>query len=386
MTRLAYTALFFVNALLAMALRAFGNGWLKHLWSFEDCNIQADPNCVGNQAVFRASFAICCFFALVTILSIFSERGHSNFCCLWCFQLPCYVTILVLSFFIPNGFFIGYAWLARITSIFFLVLQIIIIIDFMYNVRDYLIDKIDAAEADTETSISLLSGTNGTVISTPKDNSWIWKSVYLVIVFVALGGALTGIGLLYHYYDSCPVGMTFTTITLVMILISTGISITEWAGTGLMPPSIVAAYAVLLCYQALASNPDVTCNTLLTFDALSTSNTTISAILGAATITWTSWTTSASASAALKMDRTHEMDTTESSKVKPSETPSWQFHLIMVFGGLYMAMVLTQWGSLHGQHNDVNMWVQIVSQWVVLLLYLWTLIAPRLLLNREFVV
>ncbi|OQR91827.1 serine incorporator-like [Achlya hypogyna] len=377
MTRLAYTALFFVNALLATAMRAFGDGWLKHLWSFDGCDTASDVHCVGNQAVYRASFAICCFFLLMVVLSALSERGHANCCCLWCFQLPAYVTLLVLSFFIPSAFFDGYAWLARVASVVFLVLQIIIIIDFMYNVRDYLLDRIEAAEADAETTASLLGS------STPANKSWVWKSVYLTIVLVCLGGAFTGIALLYKYYGGCSIGMAFTTTTLVTILIATGISITEWAGTGIMPPSIVAAYAVLLCYQALAANPDATCNPLLTYEAASHANTILSSLLGAATITWTSWSTSSSASSALQINRSTETEEKDGDKAA-ADTPSWQFHLIMVFGGLYMAMVLTQWGSLHGLADDVNMWVQIASQWIVLLLYVWTLVAPRVCTSRDF--
>ncbi|KDO25981.1 hypothetical protein SPRG_08634 [Saprolegnia parasitica CBS 223.65] len=358
MTRVAYTALFFVNAILATALRAFGDGFLKHVWAIDGCDDPADVHCVGNQAVYRTSFAICCFFALMVLVSALSERGHANCCCLWCFQLPCYGALVVISFLIPSAFFEGYAWLARVTSVFFLVLQIVIIIDFMYNVRDYLIDRIDAAEADAETTASLL----GTA-SPPANRSWIWKSIYLAIVLVCLGGAVTGIALMYQNYGDCAIGSTFTTITLVSILIATGISITEWAGTGLMPPSIVAAYAVFLCYQALTSNP----NASTSFYRLKLTP------LG-------HWSTSSSASSALQMHRTDE-----TANASNADTPSWQFHLVMLFGGLYMAMVLTQWGSLHGQEQGaVNMWVQIVSQWMVLLLYVWTLVAPRLFPDRDF--
>ncbi|EQC37958.1 hypothetical protein SDRG_04975 [Saprolegnia diclina VS20] len=382
MTRVAYTALFFVNAILATALRAFGDGFLKHVWSIDGCDDPADVHCVGNQAVYRTSFAICCFFALMVLLSALSERGHANCCCLWCFQLPCYGALVVISFLIPSAFFEGYAWLARVTSVFFLVLQIVIIIDFMYNVRDYLIDRIDAAEADAESTASLL----GTSLP-PANRSWIWKGIYLAIVLVCLGGALTGIALMYQYYGDCAIGSSFTTVTLVAILVATGISITEWAGTGLMPPSIVAAYAVFLCYQALASNPNALCNPFSLVEAHAHTNTIASALLGAATITWTSWSTSSSASSALQMHRTDESDLELAKKATASDadTPSWQFHLVMVFGGLYMAMVLTQWGSSHGQEQGaVNMWVQIVSQWMVLLLYVWTLVAPRLFPDRDF--
>ena len=56
-----------------------------------------------------------------------------------------------------------------------------------------------------------------------------------------------------------------------------------------------------------------------------------------------------------------------------------------------MAMLLTDWGTQKNKSNTVNitggttsMWVKIISQWVTMLLYTWTLIARRCLPNRDF--
>ncbi|RHY54405.1 hypothetical protein DYB38_002555 [Aphanomyces astaci] len=110
-----------------------------------------------------------CFFLLMAIVSALSDRGFNNCCCLWCFQLPLYGALFVGAYAISNDFFYGYAWVARVSSVLFLVLQIIIIVDttctyllllhvtsiFVDNVRDYLVDKIDVSDADER--VSLLS-------------------------------------------------------------------------------------------------------------------------------------------------------------------------------------------------------------------------------------
>ena len=54
-------------------------------------------------------------------------------------------------------------------------------------------------------------------------------------------------------------------------------------------------------------------------------------------------------------------------------------------------MALTGWGSIQGSGDvadplvgKTSMWIIVVSQWFILGLYLWTLLAPRLLPGRDF--
>jgi hypothetical protein len=70
----------------------------------------------------------------------------------------------------------------------------------------------------------------------------------------------------------------------------------------------------------------------------------------------------------------------------------WLFHLIMALGGLYLAMVTTNWGdeskiSVVGANPEMStasMWVRMVTQWLIFLLFAWSLIAPICLKGREF--
>ena len=75
-----------------------------------------------------------------------------------------------------------------------------------------------------------------------------------------------------------------------------------------------------------------------------------------------------------------------------SEDRLWLFHLILTTASMYMAMLLTNWGaSDYAKGNEdgkvglASMWVKIISQWFTMLLYVWSLIAPRVLGEwREF--
>ncbi|KAI0303642.1 serine incorporator/TMS membrane protein [Multifurca ochricompacta] len=74
---------------------------------------------------------------------------------------------------------------------------------------------------------------------------------------------------------------------------------------------------------------------------------------------------------------------------------SW-FHIIFVLGAMYVAMLLTDWNvirpgsSLPSANSDdfyigrseTAMWMRIVSSWVCMLLYVWSLLAPVIMPDR----
>jgi hypothetical protein len=70
---------------------------------------------------------------------------------------------------------------------------------------------------------------------------------------------------------------------------------------------------------------------------------------------------------------------------------TWKLNLILSVISCFYAMSLTGWGSIQSGGNaanpsagNVSMWMIIASQWLVLALYLWTLVAPRLFPDRDF--
>ena len=63
----------------------------------------------------------------------------------------------------------------------------------------------------------------------------------------------------------------------------------------------------------------------------------------------------------------------------------WSYHAIMLLCSIYMAMLLTDWGDSMdappGQRYNLGLassWVQLASNWVCSLLYLWTLVIPKI--------
>ncbi|VDQ06327.1 unnamed protein product, partial [Trichobilharzia regenti] len=65
------------------------------------------------------------------------------------------------------------------------------------------------------------------------------------------------------------------------------------------------------------------------------------------------------------------------------------FHFMMLLATLYVMVMLTNWlrpqndlKTLAG--NSASFWVRIVSSWICLIIYVWTLIAPALFPDRTF--
>lgn len=70
---------------------------------------------------------------------------------------------------------------------------------------------------------------------------------------------------------------------------------------------------------------------------------------------------------------------------------SWRLNVALAAVACWTAMILTHWGAVQTRGSIANpsasnvaMWIVIASQWLALLLYLWTLVAPRLFPDRDF--
>ena len=64
------------------------------------------------------------------------------------------------------------------------------------------------------------------------------------------------------------------------------------------------------------------------------------------------------------------------------------FHLIFALASMYMAMLFTGWGTASAMEKDridmgwASVWIKISAQWVISLLYAWTLVAPTVFPDR----
>merc|ERR1711918_215378 len=69
----------------------------------------------------------------------------------------------------------------------------------------------------------------------------------------------------------------------------------------------------------------------------------------------------------------------------------WLFHLIMAFGAVYVAMLLSDWGNGTGMTREENdataytaMWVNAIGSWCAYFLFMWIRFAPICCPGRDF--
>ncbi|KAK8971007.1 hypothetical protein KSP40_PGU020020 [Platanthera guangdongensis] len=174
----------------------------------------------------------------------------------------------------------------------------------------------------------------------------------------------------------------------------------------LLPASFISVYCAYLCYSALSSEPgDYECNGL---DNHSKQVSTATLILGMLTTVLSvvysavragSSTTFLSPPSSPKSGSSKpliegEMESgkieTKRSDPRPVTYSYFFFHLIFALASMYSAMLLTGWSSpTAGSSERVNVgwtsvWIRICTQWATAALYLWTLVAPLILPDREF--
>lgn len=389
--------------------------------------------CFGNQAVFRVSFALAVFFVCMMLGSMSDQFERSY----WGIKVLMYLVMLVGSFFIPNTFFNTYADIARVISALFLVFSVIILVDFAYNVQEGLTSKAEEYRAEQVAAGNEEPGTCS--------NSWlIVYLVASFILFVVIMAGLVGMyAFAVNATAACGGSVSLLSLTLIGGLILTIMSTLDmFGGRGLLPPLVVWVYCVYLVWSAFTSNPTTGCNPLATEEngkmviADSPGQIALGLVITAFSLAYAAWSaasavpgivssgdddemsqsliekedgvterlttgeasTRAEAIAQERRERDEEAadDSDEERGSMRSATGTaaaeteedapqkgtWLYHLVMCTAAIYMAMLLTDWGSNTDPSaatqgvSTAAMTVKLLSAFITMLLFLWTLMAP----------
>jgi len=384
-----------------------------------------DEKWFGQQAVYRVSMGNFMFFtamsiALVGVKYKSDKRDrylhHGNYA----LKLGVWLLFTALPFLFPNGLVNAYSHMARVGSGFFLVIQMVILLDFVGMWNEAWVGN---AEEDQRWYYALAAVTGG-----------------------AYAASLTLIGLMYHWFHpagagGCSLNITLITVTLLLLLVATAVSLHPLAKQGsIFPASIIGLYAAYLSFSALSSEPkDYACNGLAQRLTASSGSTLAAGML---------FTLAAVVYAAFRAGSNTSLFTLEGSEdgegggaareqrtallseeglaatsagldglpVAPGEVEADRaareratvgaggtaldefapvtynyafFHLIFALASMYIAMLMTGWGAAAQDKDRIDIgwasvWVKSGAQWVTVALYCWTVIAPALFPDREF--
>lgn len=363
-----YFAGFLVAVVVAWVLRDYGAPGLN--WSpVNECLPPPDASgavadgCLGQSAVLRISFGNFLFFAahLVVLLGVKRQNdrrllAHTGF---WPLQLLLWGGLIGACFAMPDSAIQGYGQAARVFSAIFILVQLIILLDFVYDANDWLLGRPRCAFA-------LVAG-----------------SALLIV------GSFVGAGFMFKFYApsaSCGLNIWFITSAILFFLVYGTVSVSplRHESAGLFCAAAVFAYCTYYVWSALSSAPPGDCSA-----ASLGQNKTIQIISFVLAIIAVAFTTTRSGVASGAFDVT----AAAADSGAPDELPYRPdfFHAVFMLASAYMAMVLSGWELDQGGEGEFtldkgtgSMWVKIVASWLCALLFLWSLVAHRVLRGRQF--
>ncbi|EGG19994.1 TMS membrane protein [Cavenderia fasciculata] len=365
--------------------------WFADIDVLQICSKQ-DNECYGALVVYRLTFGLAVYHILLALILIGVKNTENPRAQIqdgyWPVKIVLLAGIIFASFFIPNQFFVYYGWISLFGAAAFILIQLVLLIEFGYTLNEKLVSKIeDEGHSSNRYYIVLLVASIGTIC----------LALALTITMLVLWG------------KTCSINQFFVVFNLGLSLIIGVLSVNERIreyrpSSGLLQSGVVMLYSTYLVYSAIMSEPASTCSTMANQDP---KNYTVimGAIFTIISVCYSAFRASDSTELLGKSDSPQysslnafsdddddvpqQMEDDEKHEVAYSYT---FFHITFAFGAMYIGMLLTNWSTIGGLSSAsinvdsglVSVWVKIVSGWLVHLLYLWTLVGPALFPNRSW--
>lgn len=237
--RLGHFLIVFSTLLLAVILGLsapdyFGqNSQYTQIQLESGCDPNYTNNCVYRQLVYRASFSLFILFIGMAPFVYCNDYTNRSF---WIIKFAIAYCVFVAFWWADNNVFAGFAEACRIFSFIWLLVQGLLFIDFAHDLHDIVMKDTDDAE------------------------NMMPQVYYLSLSIGSLVSAIVGLVYLYMDYSGCDIGAFFVTVTLVAGVLTTVASLLNVVNKGLLTPSLMFAYSVFMCWYALLSNPNESCN------------------------------------------------------------------------------------------------------------------------------
>ncbi|KAK9137167.1 hypothetical protein Sjap_007761 [Stephania japonica] len=302
----------------------------------------------------------------------------------WIFKIVLWVLLIILMFFLPNVVISVYETISKFGSGLFLLVQVIILLDFTYTWNDAWVEK--------------------------DEQKW-----YIALLAVSAGcyiAAFTFSGLLFIWFNpsghDCGLNVFFIVMTMILAFGFGIIALHPKVNGSLLPASVISVYCAYLCYSALSSEPrGYVCNGLhnkakgvstgtLVLGMLTTVLSVLySAVRAGSSTTFLSPPSSPKSGASRPLLESNTIEDGKNRKGTEAEAQPVSysysfFYLIFALASMYAGMLLTGWTSAQSGGSELidvgwtSVWVRICTEWITAVLYLWSLLAPLLFPDREF--
>ncbi|XP_019367672.1 PREDICTED: serine incorporator 2 isoform X1 [Gavialis gangeticus] len=360
---------------------------------------------LGHKSVYRMGFAMAAFFFLFALIMICVRSSKDPRAAIqngfWFFKFLILIGITVGAFYIPDGSFTSvWFYFGVVGSFFFILIQLILLIDFAHSWSQIWLRNADEGNAKG------------------------WYAGLFFVTFIFYAASITAVVLLYVYYtkhDGCTENKVLISLNLIFCVIISVVSILPkiqdaQPHSGLLQASLITLYTMFITWSALANVPNKSCNPTL----LVRNSTATPVAEGHVTMWWDAPSIvgliifvlctlfisirSSDHAQVNKMMLTEEgpgaagsggtslEDGVHRAYDNEQDNVSYNysfFHLCLLLASLYIMMTLTNWYRPDEHFQTMSspwtaVWVKISSSWAGLLLYLWTLVAPLVLPDRDF--
>lgn len=197
---------------------------------------------------------------------------------------------------------------------------------------------------------------------------------------VLYGWTFAALGMLFYYFGGCSVNDAVTSITLIIVVVVTAMSLLHPdlrnESAGLLTAALVSGYCAYLNWSAASSEP-VDCVSHVFVRGNKNGATDIIAIAVMLLIVAVACLSSS------REQKAFDMSSGDEANFVPALS-----HSIFALSSMYVAMLFTGWETKKALSNgafDVSwwsVWVKLSTLYLCAGLYIWTLVAPRLLQDR----
>ncbi|KAM0849123.1 hypothetical protein ACQ4PT_053924 [Festuca glaucescens] len=417
--RIAYCGLFALSLLASWVLREVAAPLLQSIPWINHFSKTPDREWFETDAVLRVSLGNFLFFTILAVImaGIKDQKDprdkvhHGG----WMAKIFCWVVIVFLMFFVPNGVVSFYESISKFGSGLFLLVQVVLLLDFVHGWNENWVAKdeqfwsvVCLCTYFSWDSISMYR----VLFCSLKICSYLFHlhhcryMALLVVSVVCYIATFSFSGLLFHWFtpsgQDCGLNMFFIVSTLILVFLFAIVALHPKINGSLLPASVIGLYCTYLCYSGLSSEPrDYECNGLHNHSkAMSTTSLTLGLCTTILSVVYSAVRAGSSATVLsapdspradkplLPFSKADEEDTKE--VAKPVTYSYSFFHLIFSLASMYSAMLLTGWSTSVGESGKLvdvgwpSVYVRMATQWATAGLFIWSLVAPLLFPDREF--
>lgn len=346
---------------------------------------------VGFLAVYRLVFALTLFFMLFCLLMIGVKSSRDPRAGLqngfWGIKYLLLIGGMIGAFYIPEQAVFGKVWMyfGMIGGFLFILIQLVLIIDFAHGWTERWLENYEESQS----------------------KGWYCALIFFTVLHYVI--SITAVVLLFVYYTQnadCGIQKFFISFNLICCIILSVVSVLPKVQealpkSGLLQSSIVMLYVMYLTWSALNNSEDCRPSFLGKPHAIDAQSI-VSLVIWFGCVLYSSIRTASNSQVSkltmsekiLVQDGDSDLGKGDAEKGKAWDNEdsevvySWSFfHFMFALASLYVMMTLTNWydpSSNQPSSNQASMWIKIISSWLCILLYLWSLVAPLILRDREF--